>query len=583
MMRSAESELLYVGKAKNLKNRLRSYFQANLAPKTARMMAQVADIEILVTPGEKEALILECSLIKAQKPKYNVLLRDDKSYPYIWVSDDPFPRISAYRGTGRVKGKLFGPYPNVYAVRHAIEFSQKTYRVRGCENSFFRDRSRPCLMHQIDRCTAPCVGKINAEDYRASIHKVTALLEGKDPTLIADLVSKMQAAAKSEAFEKAAEIRDVIAALQSVSDQQVIEGSRQQSADILAIAQLDGRLAVQMMSVRMGKIESSQTHFVQNKLDDQPDTVLASFAKQWYLRVNQTPFFPGTLVFSDAIEEADLLAEALSERYERKVTCLVPTRGQYHQWVEVARQSAHEALKQQRSSSRLYQSRVTALEELFTVGPLERLVCFDVSHTQGEATQASAVVFDQNGPNKSLYRRFNIKTAQPGDDYQAMAEVVRRYLKNQESLPQFLIIDGGKGQLSAAEKGQAEWDGPWIPMLGVAKGRARKAGEETLWWVSQAGERNEIRLRADHPAFHLIQHIRDEAHRFAIAGHRKKRDKKRASSSLDAIPGVGPVLRERLLAYFGGFSGIQKASIEAIAKVPGISKRLAEVIYQAIR
>ena len=579
-MMGEAGQVLYVGKAKDLRKRVSSYFResARLSPRIASMVRQVCNIEVTVTNTEAEALLLENNLIKEHRPRYNVLLRDDKSYPYIFVAtQDAFPRLGFHRGARRQPGRYFGPYPSAGAVRETLNLLQKLFRVRQCEDSFFRNRSRPCLQYQIKRCTAPCVGYISEARYREDIEHAIQFLEGKSEKVIGDLVRHMEAAATRLDYEQAAQYRDQIEALRQISEKQYVAGG-QGDFDILACEIRSGLACVQAFSVRGGHNLGNKSFFPSATEELNEGQVLAAFIGQYYL----TREVPGEILVSHAPEDGTVLAEMLALRRGRKVTISHSLRGDRARWVALARRNVAHALDARLASRAGMQQRFEALqEELDLEGIPSRLECFDISHTQGEATVASCVVFDGEGPKKSDYRRFNIEGIEPGDDYAAMRQALtRRYRRLKEGeapLPDILFIDGGKGQVRQAREVLEELQISGVTIIGVAKGEGRKPGLETLVLSDSAVP---TILPANSPALHLVQQIRDEAHRFAITGHRQRRAKARTTSPLEGIAGLGPKRRQTLLKHFGGQRRVSAASAEELAKVPGISQELARRIYE---
>ncbi len=582
-MLDADEKILYVGKAKNLKNRVSSYFRkSGLSAKTAALVARIASVQVTVTRSETEALLLEQNLIKAQRPPYNILLRDDKSYPYIFVSsDEDYPRLAFHRGAKRKKGGYYGPFPNAGAVRDSLNFLQKTFRVRQCEDSVFRNRSRPCLQYQIKRCTAPCVGLINPEDYRQDLRHTVMFLEGKSRMLMGELADEMEAASRALAFEDAARFRDQITALRRIQAQQVVEeGSG--DADVIAAACNKAYNCVHVLYIRQGRILGSKSYFPREMLGEGESELLSAFIPQFYLASQRE--LPKEVLLSHPIEDCGLIAEALQQRGGRKVHITDKVRSHRAQWRELAVTAAGQNLAAHIASRQSSLRRLEQLQDAMGLDELpQRLECFDISHSSGELTVASCVVFDGGGPVKSDYRRFNIEGITAGDDYAAMEQALtRRYTRLQQGegkLPDVLLIDGGKGQLSRAQAVLSELGINSVRLLGVAKGTTRKAGYETLFFDNKD---QELVLPSDAPALHLIQHIRDEAHRFAVTGHKQRRDKKRRTSALEDIAGVGPKRRRELLRHFGGLQEIGRASVEELIKVPSISKKIAEDIYSAL-
>ncbi len=572
--------LLYVGKAKNLKNRVGSYFRASgLTDKTMALVAKIQDIQVTVTTTEVDALLLEHNLIKTQQPPYNVLLRDDKSYPYIFLSsDDDFPRIAMHRGAKRRKGQYFGPYPSAGAVRESMHFLQKVFKVRQCEDSYFKNRSRPCLQYQIERCSGPCVDLVTEEDYAQQVESTSLFLSGKSQQLMVRLADDMEQAAAQLSYEKAAIYRDQIGHLQHVQASQGIEGVSG-DLDIIAAAASHGRACVQVLFVREARVLGSKTYYPPLKLQEGVEQLLAAFIPQFYLGLGRA--IPAEIIVNAEPDSADIIAQALSVQAERKVKLRSRVRESRAQWLVLAQQTAETNLTAHLAGRQTMLGRLQALQDLLGLSQLpERMECFDISHSSGEATVASCVVFDQHGPRKVDYRTFNIEGVTPGDDYGAMHQALeRRYkrLKTTEAkMPDVLLIDGGKGQVAQAMSVLNDLQVSGVEVVGVAKGVTRKAGLETLI-NGETGE--QIQLPPDHPALHLIQHIRDEAHRFAITGHRGRRDKARQRSALQDIPGVGAKRRRELLRHFGSAQGVQNANIDELKKISGISAAIAQQIY----
>lgn len=576
-MIDAEGVVLYVGKAKNLKKRVSSYFRkTGLTSKTTVMVAQIAAIETTVTHTENEALILENNLIKALMPRYNILLRDDKSYPYLLISADAFPRLSVHRGAKRGPGKYFGPYPSAGAVRESLSLLQKLFPVRQCEDSYYQNRSRPCLQYQIKRCTAPCVGLISTEDYQKDVQHTVMFLEGKNQQVMDELSQQMQEASVALKFEQAAAIRDKIIALRRVQERQYVS-SMQGDLDVLAAIVRDGMAVVEVCFIRGGRNLGSKSYFPKGSADSSPETLLAAFIPQYYLGKD----VPAEILLSHEADDLNLLQSVLQSESGHKVSLRKPQRGHATRWLKMALTNADISLSQRLSSRANLLQRFEALQEALELDELpKRLECFDISHTRGEKTVASCVVFGLEGAIKSDYRKFNIEGITPGDDYAAMNQALtRRFtrLQNGEGKrPDLLLIDGGKGQIREAQEVLAELNLSDLPILGIAKGPERRPGEETLFLVGRAGE---VTLAADSPALHLLQQVRDEAHRFAITGHRQRRAKARQTSSLEDIPGLGPKRRQKILQQFGGLQEVKRAGVEDLARVEGISESLARKIY----
>ena len=582
-MFSAEQQLLYIGKAKNLKNRLSSYFKTTVsAPKTAALVAKIASIELTVTANETEALLLEQTLIKQWRPPYNILLRDDKSYPYVILSSDTFPRLGIHRGSKKTVGKYFGPYPSSGAIRESLSVLQKVFKVRQCEDSFYNNRSRPCLQYQIKRCKAPCVGLVAADEYAEDVRLSVMFLEGKSSALTDELTHSMERAAEQLEFEKAAAVRDQIALLRRVQDQQSMEGGHG-NVDIIAATVTPGGASVHVISVRDGRVLGSNNFFPQVAIEEESADVLAAFTAQYYLGRKDRDL-PSELIVSSEHEDWPAIAEAIVQQCGQSMGIRHRVRGTRARWQQLAMTNAEQALQARLANRMQMSARFSALAKALDLPePPARLECFDISHSSGEATVASCVVFGPEGPRKSDYRIYNIEGVTAGDDYAAMRQVLYRrlssVLENKGKLPDVLLVDGGKGQLNMAREVFTELKISEILLLGVAKGVTRKAGFETLYINDSATELN---LPDHSPALHLIQQIRDEAHRFAITGHRARRGKTRRTSALEGITGVGPKRRRELLKYFGGLQELSRASIEEIAKTPGISKTLAESIYSAL-
>ncbi|MFV0477454.1 MAG: excinuclease ABC subunit UvrC [Parahaliea sp.] len=579
-MYDAAGKLLYVGKAKHLRNRVSSYFRASgLSEKTMALVSRIDNIQVTVTSTEVDALLLEHNLIKSHRPPYNILLRDDKSYPYIFLSSrDPYPRLALHRGARRHKGEYFGPYPGAGAVRESLHLMQKVFKVRQCEDSYFSNRSRPCLQYQIGRCTAPCVKLVSEEDYAAQVEHSRLFLSGKSQQLMMQLADEMEQAAAVMAYEKAAVLRDQLAQLQQVQASQSIEGSSG-DLDIVAAAIEGGRCCVQVLFVRSARVLGSKSYYPPLKLEETPAQVLTAFLPQYYLSDNRS--IPADIVVNAEPLEVTTLCEALSVAAGRKVTVRHRVRDVRARWLQLAGQTAQTNLQAHIASRQTTLERMEALRQLLGLDVLpERMECFDISHSAGEATVASCVVFDQNGPRKSDYRKFNIEGIVAGDDYAAMQQALERRYKRLRSgegvMPDILFIDGGKGQVAQATGVLSALHIDTITVIGVAKGTTRKAGFETLIMASDGTERQ---LPGDNAALHLIQYVRDEAHRFAITGHRARRDKARKRSQLEGIAGVGAKRRRELLRHFGSAQGVGNASVDELRKVSGINARLAQQIY----
>lgn len=580
--------VIYVGKAKDLKKRLTSYFRAQVASrKTETLVKNIAQIDVTVTHTETEALLLEHNYIKLYQPRYNVLLRDDKSYPLIFLSADTHPRLAIHRGAKHEKGEYFGPFPNSYAVRETLALLQKLFPVRQCENSVYRNRSRPCLQYQIGRCSGPCVaGLVSDDEYQRQVDYVRLFLSGKDQQVLTQLISRMEEASKLLHFEDAARIRDQIQAVRRVTEQQFVSGDSE-DLDVIGVAFDAGLACVHVLFIRQGKVLGSRSYFPKVPAGTELSEVVQTFVGQFYLQGSQGRTLPGEILLDFTLEEKDLLASSLSELAGRKIQIQSRPRGDRARYLKLARTNASTALITRLSQQSTIHQRMKELAKILNIDEINRMECFDISHTMGEQTVASCVVFDANGPVRSEYRRYNISGITPGDDYAAMSQVLkRRYGKalDDKKIPDVIFIDGGKGQLSQAFDVFASLTVPWDkqkPLLvGVAKGSDRKAGLETLFLEAQ-GEG--FSLPPDSPALHLIQHIRDDSHNHAITGHRQRRSKVKNTSALETIEGVGPKRRQILLKYMGGLQPLLNASVEEIAKVPSISQALAEKIYNALK
>jgi excinuclease ABC subunit C len=578
-MLNAKHKVIYVGKARDLRKRVSSYFKrTHDSVKTAAMMELVANVEVTVTNTEAEALILEYNLIKQNKPRFNVILRDDKSYPYIYVSTNHrYPRLQFHRGPRQGKGRYFGPYPSTVAVRQTLNDLQKLFLVRQCQDSYFSNRTRPCLQYQIKRCTAPCVDLISKEQYALDVDAAIEFLEGKNQKVIDTFVERMERASETRQYEYAARFRDQISRLKEIEAKQLISRSASQDLDILGFASNGAMHCVTVLFIRNGAVIGSRDYFPRLAGETGQQKILNGFVAQYYLGRDA----PAEIILGCEIDDRVLLEGELSGRMGRKIAIKSRVRGDRLRWREMARTNAEQGLGLQAASNATVRKQFAALADVLQLeAPPERLECFDVSHTSGEATVASCVVFNAAGPLKSDYRRFNLSPAAAGDDYAAMAEAVRRRYtrvkKGEVPIPDILFVDGGKGQLAEAMTVLDELELDWLKVVAVAKGRARKPGAERLFL---AGEKTALQLSADSPALLLVQQIRDEAHRFAITGHRQRRAKARNTSRLERIPGLGPKKRRELLRQFGGLQGVVSAGVDDLVKVRGISRSLAESIY----
>lgn len=579
-MLDGSGTVLYVGKAKDLKRRVASYFHRALNRRLQAMVAQVVDIALTVTRTEGEALLLESNLIKSLQPRYNVLLRDDKSYPYIRLTiRDEFPRLAFYRGSCKGGDRFFGPYPSAWAVRETLLLLQKLFPVRQCEDGFFRNRSRPCLQYQIKRCSGPCVGLVTVEDYADDMDHTIQFLEGRTDEVVEELAERMEQASESLAFERAAVLRDQIATLRCIQQRQFVSGGEGGDLDLVACMQEGGLSCVQVFFIRSGRNLGNKTFFPKTPEGMDGSGVIAAFLAQFYADKEIPPW----ILVSPDPEDKDLLESAFSEQSGRRVVLRARVRSERARWMEMARGNTILALRSRLESQTGYTQRLEALREALALAELpERMECFDVSHTGGGRTVASCVVFDRGGACKSHYRRFNIEDVTPGDDYAAMHQaLIRRYTKikqGEHPRPDLLFIDGGRGQLGTAREALQELAVAGLTLVGVAKGPDRRPGTEQLWLADRSAA---LILPADSPAMHLVQQIRDEAHRFAVAGHRRRRAKASTRSVLEEIPGLGPKRRQRLLCQLGGLQGLARAAVEDIVRIEGISHVLARRIYGA--
>ncbi len=579
-MINAQDEVIYVGKAKDLKKRVSSYFVKTLAsPRTRLMVSNIARIETTVTRSEAEALLLENNLIKGFMPRYNVLFRDDKSYPYIVLTGDEFPRLAFHRGTQRKGNEYFGPFPNAVAVRESIQLLQKVFRLRTCENTVFDNRSRPCLQYQIARCTAPCVDYISAEDYRRDVQHAALFLQGREQQVMQELESKMMEAAERQEYELAAVYRDRMQSLRQVQARQFVSDFNVNDADIVACAEQGGEYCVNLVMIRGGRHIGDKSFFPKNADGCDIEALTEAFLEQHYVGQKMPPL----IIVGVAIDTA-ALEEVFSEQAGRRVRIVTRAIGDKKVWLKMAQTNAELALQQRTATQASQQARLQALRDALDLADsTERIECFDISHTMGEATVASCVVFDRGAMQNGEYRRYNISGITPGDDYAAMRDALtRRYKKvaaGEGKMPDLIFIDGGKGQLGVAVEVLREVGLSDIQLVGIAKGEERKPGLEQMFFANRD---TPVSLKKDHPGLHLLQQIRDEAHRFAITGHRARRGKARMHSSLEDIAGIGAKRRQRLLMRFGGLDGVRNASVDELAQVDGISQQLAEKIYEEL-
>ena len=580
-MLDAAGQILYVGKAGNLKARVGSYFRADLLqPKVLAMVQQIAAIEVTVTSSDTEALLLEFNLIKKHRPRYNILLRDDKSFPYLYLTtEQEFPRLSFYRGSRNRPGRFFGPYPSTTAVRETLLQLQKLFRLRQCEDSYFENRTRPCLQYQIQRCSAPCVGLVSKAEYAADVTAATRVLEGRNDEVATELAARMEEEAAALRFEKAAALRDQLAALKSVQARQIVSADSDVDCDVVAAATGPGLYCIGLMFIRAGVNLGTTTYFARAPFGEAED-VEAAFLAQHYLAHEA----PGEIVVGSTLAEPEVIAAALGEHARHRVVIHRAERGLKARWVEMTRDNAVQALKMRLATEAGIEAQLEALGTILGLAQApSRLECFDISHTRGEATVASCVVFGREGAQKSDYRRFNLEGLTPGDDYGAIRQALTRRYKRikagEGKRPDVLLIDGGPGQLHEAAKVLAELEVAVPCVVGVAKGPDRRVGQERLFLLGSEGP---LILPPDSRALHLIQRIRDEAHRFAIAGHRARRAKARQASVLEEVPGLGPARRRELLKRFGGLHGVLGAGVEDLARVRGIGRRLAAAIYERL-
>ncbi|MBN8445186.1 MAG: excinuclease ABC subunit UvrC [Gammaproteobacteria bacterium] len=581
-MLNSQDVVIYVGKAKDLKKRLASYFRSNVdSAKTRALVSQIFHIEFTVTNTETEALILENNLIKQFMPKYNVLLRDDKSYPYILITNHKHPRITSHRGPKKVAGQYFGPYPSAGAVWESLKLLQKIIPIRQCEDGFYRARTRPCLQYQLKLCSAPCVGKISDDAYQEQVRHAQLFLQGKNQVLIDDLVAAMEVASQQLDFEKAAELRDQIIALRKVQEQQSVSGSHEEM-DVIGFKVEHGVAAAHVLFVRDQKILGSKTYFPKVPANTELEEIFPAFLLQFYLNEISGQTIPKQVIVIEDHQDLAAISAAVSSFAGFKVNFDVALRGEKARYLNLAQKNAETAVASKLSTAEHMRKRYQDLKLVLGIEQIQRMECFDISHTMGAQTMASCVVFNGEGPDKSEYRRFHVEGVTPGDDYAAMLFALnKRYgkLSDEERVPDIVLIDGGAGQLNQAISFFKDWPLAKKPLLlGVAKGTSRKPGLETL--LINTAE-HAINLPADNAALHLIQQIRDEAHRFAITGHRQQRGKKLLQSPLENISGIGEKRRQALLQYLGGLQGVLKASVTELASVPGISKAQAELIYQA--
>ena len=578
-MLAADGEILYVGKARSLKSRVGSYFRADqLQPKVQALVRVIAGVEVTVTNSDTEALLLEHNLIKRHRPRFNVILRDDKSFPYIHISAHDFPRLSFYRGTRKLPGRMFGPYPSASAMHETLNQLHKLFRIRSCKDSFFANRSRPCLEYQIGRCSAPCTGLIGKEAYARDVNSAVEVLEGRAAEVTACIGREMDQAAEGLDYERAAALRDQLAALTDVQSRQIVSRVRGVAdTDVIAVAEARGEFCISLMFIRGGQLLGTSTFHPRAPISEAPE-VLSAFLGQHYLERDPPP----RILLSHAIDDGDALAASLTERAGRRIRISRASRGLPQRWVQLAKQNAENELRMQGASQATLAEQFAELGAFLGLeSPPGRIECFDVSHTQGEATIASCVVFGPAGSLKAEYRRYNIESVERGDDYGAMRQALaRRYRRRQQEqapLPELLLLDGGAGQLAEAKRVLSELSLTIPAVAGVAKGSDRRPGQERIFLL---GRKSPSILPPDSKALHLIQRVRDEAHRFAISGHRRNRARSRQTSMLEAIAGLGPARRRALLKQFGGLQGVLRAGVEDLGRASGIGPALAQAIFE---
>ena len=585
-MKNNNDKVIYIGKAKNLKKRVSSYFnRADSAPiKTQVMMKQVDNIDVTITETESEALILENNLIKEYKPKYNIIFRDDKSYPYIYLTTThKFPRFNYYRGSLKGKGEYFGPFPSAGSVKKTLNLIQKLFLIRSCEDNVFANRSRPCLQYQIKRCSAPCVNYITKEDYQSDIDNAVLFIEGKKEKIIKTLTEPMQIAADKLDYEKAAKLRDQIRSVREIQEKQYA-GGKVNDVDIVVCAKNNNQACIQLSFIRSGLNLGSRKYYPRHIEEQSESDLIQAFLSQFYLNNKKLKKYPAEILVSHDINEKTLVETVIYEKFKQNIKIKYKVRGVRARWLSIAKENATLDLRQKLAINENLTKRYKALQDLLSFAePIEKMECFDISHMQGESTVGSCVVFGKNGAIKEQYRKFNIENITKGDDYAATSQIIRRrymrLIKENNVLPDLILIDGGKGQINVAKRELDELQLSHILILGIAKGPSRKAGMENL---ILSIDNEIIECDSASPALHLIQHIRDEAHRFAIMAHRQKRKKKRSRSILEEIEGIGNKRRQLLIRHFGGLQGVSKASINELAKVSGINKNLAKKIYETI-
>lgn len=584
-MLDIDNTVIYVGKARDLKKRLSSYFRSNQPDtKTKVLTTQLHRIEVILTHSENEALLLECNLIKKLRPQFNILLKDDKSYPYLFLSSHTdFPRLAVHRGPRQAKGHYFGPYPTGFSARQTLDMLQKLFKIRHCSDPFFKARTRPCLQYQIKRCTAPCVAFIDPINYQHHVKHAILFLQGKSHDILDDLAKKMEQASQNFDYEGAARYRDEIIHLRRLQENQAIT-VKEGDVDVIAILKHLGVIGIHLIFIRGGRMIGNKSYFPETKIEATEQEALTAFLPQYYLSPMRGESIPKRIIVDTKLDERNWIQAAITEQLQRKLVITDSIRGEQRRWIEMAKLNVQHALMNRIANKQHFYERLEAFQNALELPNLpQRFECFDISHTMGEATIASCVVFDIEGASKKDYRRFNITGITPGDDYSAMRQALTRHYKKAKEteriLPDILIIDGGKGQLLQAENVFEDLQIDGVTILGIAKGPGRKPGLETIYL---SGRKEAIPLAANSPALHLLQQIRDEAHRFAITGHRKKRAKSRQQSVLEEIPGIGAKRRRDLLKRFGGLQEIKRTSVDELTKVPGINEELAKRIFAAL-
>lgn len=578
-------ELLYVGKARNLKARVSSYFRGEHEhPKVRALVRRIVKIDATITATEREALLLEHNLIKEHKPPYNVLLRDDKSYPYLLLTSGQFPRLVVHRGPKKAKGRYFGPYPNTKSVRKTLSLLQKIFMIRHCNDSFFKSRKRPCLQYDIKRCSAPCVAAIDEEAYADQVKRAALVLQGRDDQVIQELIKAMKTASDDLAYEKAKHYRDLVTAVQCLRTTQSAV-TKQGNIDVIAMAEESLQTCLVIMMIRQGRLLGHKTFYPKIAHELDRDEMLRQFVCQTYLDQDDSDELPNDIIVSKASNDWALIEDLLYDQHHKKISISHPRRKKQQQaWLAMATENAEHALKQKLSEKNSLFAQFESLAHALKLEVIpERIECFDISHMQGEKTVGACVVCGVSGPIKKAYRRYNVTGVTPGDDYGALYDVLGRHYgkikKNNGEMPDIILIDGGKGQLAQCEKILAEYQLTDVTVLSISKGPGRKAEFDTVHW---AGRKQPLALSHDSTALHLLQFVRDEAHRFAVTGHRKQRDKRRLTSVLEQIPGIGAAKRQALLTHFGGIDGVKTASVSDLAKSPGIGPKLAQVIADAL-